>query len=40
MSPSRGKRVKIPLLLNNVGKKGDNDAGPLLGHDTNGLVQT
>ena len=31
--PGRGKRVKIPLLPNNVGKKSANDAGPEQGHD-------
>ena len=31
--PGRGKRVKIPLLPNNVGKKSANDAGPKQGHD-------
>ena len=29
----RGKRVKIPLLLNHVGKKSANGAGPQQGHD-------
>ena len=33
MSPRQGKRVKIPLLPNNVGKKSANDAGPKQGHD-------
>ena len=32
--PGRGKRGKIPLLPNNVGKKSVNDAGPKQGHDT------
>ena len=32
--PGRGKRVKIPLLPNNVGKKSANDAGPKQGHDS------
>ena len=31
--PGREKRVKIPLLPNNVGKKSHNDAGPKQGHD-------
>ena len=31
--PGRGKRVKIPLSPNNVGKKSANDAGPEQGHD-------
>ena len=31
--PGRGKRGKIPLLPNNVGKKSVNDAGPKQGHD-------
>ena len=31
--PGRGKRVKIPLLPNNVGKKSAGDAGPQKGHD-------
>ena len=34
--PGRGKRVKIPLLPNNVGKKSANDAGPKQGHDRDG----
>ena len=29
----RGKRVKISLLPNNVGKKSVNDAGPRNGHN-------
>ena len=29
----RGKRGKIPLLLNNVGKKSVNDVGPQQGHN-------
>ena len=33
--PGRGKRVKIPLLTNNVGKKSTNNAGPKQGHDIN-----
>ena len=33
--PGRGKRVKIPLLPNNVGKKSVNDTGPQQGHDNN-----
>ena len=32
--PGRGKRVKIPLLPNNVGKKSAIDAGPQQGHDS------
>ena len=32
--PGRGKRGKIPLLPNNVGKKSVNDAGPKQGHNT------
>ena len=32
--PGRGKRVKIPLLPNNVGKKSVNEVGPKQGHDT------
>ena len=32
--PGRGKRVKISLLPNNVGKKSANDAGPKQGHET------
>ena len=32
--PGRGKRVKIPLLPNNEGKKSVNDVGPQQGHDT------
>ena len=31
--PGRGKRGKIPLLPNNVGKKSANNAGPKQGHD-------
>ena len=31
--PGRGKRVKIRLLPNNVGKKSANDAGPKQGHN-------
>ena len=31
--PGRGKRGKIPLLPNNVGKKSVNDAGPKQGHN-------
>ena len=31
--PGMGKRGKIPLLPNNVGKKSVNDAGPKQGHD-------
>ena len=31
--PGREKRVKIPLLPNNVGKKSADDAGPQQGHD-------
>ena len=31
----QGERVKIPLLLNNVGKKSVNYAGPWQGHDNN-----
>ena len=33
--PGRGKRVKIPLLPNSVGKKSANDAGLKQGHDNN-----
>ena len=33
MSPRQGKRVKIPLLPNNVGKKSANDAGTKQGQD-------
>ena len=32
--PGRGKRVKILLLPNNVGKKSVNEAGPQQGHNT------
>ena len=32
--PGRGKRVKIPLLPNNVGKKSAFDVVPKQGHDT------
>ena len=32
--PGRMKRVKIPLLLNNLGKKSVNDAGPGQGLDS------
>ena len=35
--PGRGKRVKIPLLPNNVGKKSANDAVPQQGHDSSNL---
>ena len=31
--PDRGKRVKIPLLPNNDGKKSINKAGSQQGHD-------
>ena len=31
--PGRGKRVKIPLIPNNVGKKSANDMGLKQGHD-------
>ena len=31
--PGRGKRVKIPLLPNNLGKKSANPGGPKQGHD-------
>ena len=31
--PDRGKRVKIPLLPNNVGKLSVNNAGPQQGHN-------
>ena len=31
--PGRGKRVKIPLLPHNVGKKSVNEAVPQQGHD-------
>ena len=34
----RVKRVKIPLLPNNVGKKSANNAGPQQGHD-NGILE-
>ena len=33
MSPRQGKRGKIPLLPNTVGKKSVNDSGPRQGHD-------
>ena len=36
--PGRGKRGKIPLLPNNVGKKSVNDAGPKQGHDTSNVT--
>ena len=36
--PDRGKRVKISLLPNNVGKKSVNDAGPQQGHDTSYVI--
>ena len=32
--PDKGKRVKIPLLPNNVGKMSFKDEGPQQGHDT------
>ena len=32
--PGRGKRVKIPLLPNNLGKKSFNNAGPQQGHNS------
>ena len=32
--PGRGKRVKIPLLPNIVGKKNVNDAGPQQSHNS------
>ena len=38
MSPRQGKRVKVPLLPNSVGKKSANDVGPKQGHDTAKLV--
>ena len=31
--PGRGKRVKIPLLPKNVGKKSANDVEPQQGHN-------
>ena len=38
--PGRGKRGKIPLLPNNVGKKSVNDAGPKQGHDSYTVKKT
>ena len=31
--PGRGKRVKIPFLPNNIGKKSANEGGPKQGHN-------
>ena len=38
--PDRGKRVKIPLLPYNLGKKSANDAGPQQGHDKSRLLNS